>query len=101
MKNARPSENTCSSFFQLIGQIHSKWDAAFCSSTEFQMSRCDHAYESSECYGENTQVNVDEEKLEWRKLWLTAEERQIVEHRIEHGIWITMAELKEHTQHPA
>jgi len=85
----------------LTSQIHSKWDAAFCSSTEFQMKRCDNVYESSDGCDENdesTEVNNDEEKLKWRRLWLTAEERQIVEHRIEHGLWITMAELKEQAQ---
>lgn len=72
----------------LTSQIHTKWDAEFCKSTEFQMKRCkqEHLSEGGD---------EDAEVLEWNHLWLTKEETQIVEYRKLHHKWISLKELEE------
>ena len=59
---------------QLSSKIHTKWDAEFCKSTEFQLAGI---------------------SLSWNDLWLSESERRIVEHRNNTGVWITEKELLE------
>ena len=72
----------------LTSQIHSKWDAEFCKSSEFQMDQ-------------DNQDNGEGNGEVWRHLWLTTDENDIVDHRVKHGEWLTlkaMAELRDTEQ---
>ncbi|CAB9518050.1 expressed unknown protein [Seminavis robusta] len=73
---------TMPAFFRapmLTSKIHTQFDPEFCKSTEYQLQQCGN--------------------LDWKDLWLTDEERQIVQHRQETGEWITLGALHdEHAQ---
>lgn len=74
--------STSPAFFRapmLTSKIHSQWDAEFCRSTEYQMSRC--------CIGMDKRVNG---LFSWDDLWLTEEERGIVHYRHKSGTWLPM-----------
>ena len=65
------------SFFRapmLVSTIHKKWDAVFCSSTEYQMVE-------------------SQQGLNWKDLWLTEEEQAVVKHRQRSGVWVSFTEL--------
>jgi len=66
----------------LTSQIHSQWDSEFCRSSEYQMNQC------------NQDVCEDGQQG-WCHLWLTRDESDIVEHRANHGNWLTLTELAE------
>lgn len=74
----------------LTSQIHSQWDAEFCKSTEYQMGE--------PC----VEVESNQAVLTWDDLWLSTDERSIVQHKKDNGVWLTMAELENmhHTSTP-
>ena len=65
----------------LTSQIHSQWDSEFCKSTEYQMGE--------PC----VEVERDKYELTWDDLWLSEDERKIVQHKNENGVWLTMSKL--------
>jgi hypothetical protein len=72
--------STTPSFFRapmLTSKIHSQYDPAFCSSTEFELGRSG---------------------LSWDDLFLSEEERSIVKYRREAGEWLTLEALREWRQ---
>jgi len=58
----------------LTSKIHTQWDPEFCKSTEFQLGQAG---------------------LSWSELWLTAEEREVVNHREQTGEWLTLMKLRD------
>ena len=71
----------------LTSQIHSQWDAEFCRSTEFQMNSC---FKSSV----DNLMSDEENELVWETLWLTEQEREIVEFKKREKKWLTLKELE-------
>jgi len=81
---------THAAFFRapmLTSQIHSKWDPEFCKSTEYQMSQMDKTTD-------NEGVNNEDSSLAWDNVWLSTDERKIVQHKKNNGVWLTMKELE-------
>lgn len=62
----------------LTSKIHSKWDPMFCSSTQYQLCKT---------------------SLTWLDLWLTEVEKEIVEHHIQTGEWLTASQMMGNIQH--
>lgn len=71
----------------LTSQIHSQWDAEFCRSTEFQMNSC---FKSTL----DSSMSDEENEMVWDTLWLTEQERDIVEFKKREKIWLTLKELE-------
>lgn len=70
--------STYPAFFRapmLTSKIHTAFDPEFCKSTEYQLQQCGN--------------------LTWDDLWLSDEEREIIQHRQETGEWITLGRLRE------
>lgn len=58
----------------LTSKIHTQWDPEFCKSTQYQL---------------------EQSGLEWADLWLTEDERCIVDHHEQTDTWLTIAELSQ------
>ena len=108
------------SFFRapmLTSTIHSKWDAEFCRSTEFQIKTLDNyrSYFRDQTFKEKQeqQICIKQQNLRqqqqqqqqhhnyadmgcpWEKLWLPDDERRIVRMQKKTGKWMDMKELEE------
>lgn len=59
----------------LTSKIHTAYDPEFCKSTQYQLQQCGG--------------------LTWQDIWLSPEEREIVQHKKETGEWITLGKLRE------
>jgi len=73
----------------LTSQIHSQWDAEFCKSTEFQMISCLDS-KTRKFHDENDSLGSV-----WNSLWLTVQERRIVEYKKKTKKWLTLGELSQ------
>eukprot|EP00579_Thalassiosira_antarctica_P012296 CAMPEP_0201921626 /NCGR_PEP_ID=MMETSP0903-20130614/9899_1 /ASSEMBLY_ACC=CAM_ASM_000552 /TAXON_ID=420261 /ORGANISM="Thalassiosira antarctica, Strain CCMP982" /LENGTH=901 /DNA_ID=CAMNT_0048458619 /DNA_START=243 /DNA_END=2948 /DNA_ORIENTATION=+ len=66
--------------------LHPQWEEGFCSSTELQ-------YRLSVCGGDDEDVDSSVGSDVWDRVWLTKEERQIVNHRKSSGKWLTKGDM--------
>lgn len=94
----------------LTSQIHRQWDAEFCKSSEYQMMLCSsqqlHNYADNGTLVKYCTPSYDDlersqdadsksvvKVLPWDKLWLTEDEKVVVEHRRYHNRWLTNKEI--------
>ena len=66
----------------LTSKIHTQWDPEFCKSTAYQLPVCSEVTEGEHSGG-------------WSNLWLSPNEKIVVEHYLQTDCWQTISELQE------